>query len=608
MKQTETPMYKNVATACSVVVLAFGLAACSSSSNKTAAPADPPPKVDAELQQQRDAAKAAEDAAKAASDLAAQGMAAADDDPAKIGSDEAQTAVMNLVSVQLATKAKMYADEAKAAADAAKKAYDTAKAESAKAAATTSVVAATEAKRAAEAARKEAEAQAAIANAKAKQAVDAAKMGIKYADGTYTVGATSIMSGAPKAETGTGEQKVTTGTQEIEEDAHTARTAITYQADPERLAQPEIEARKLPVGVDIDSKDDTARLRIIDKYVGSKDVFIYVPAGEGGPDPEETDHDVSNDLPYGALDLTDAVTTTSYPKLKVHRAGGEFYKLMQEDWNNLNDETSGVMVSNNKIEMDTKDSNADTEENKNKEIYYVIAPVAGNFLGLTRAKGDRIYLKRDSVGAEKITYGAISVRGDVKFPAEMAYEHMNYGTWVTLKEVSGGDNEDPDGLGIPFVRTLTSMTTDMPTSGHAVYDGHWVGQVRSADADGEGMIRSYTGGSETAVNFVTNGIHVTLSTSSNVDDPDTPAAFARLEGAIAGNGFAGTKATVLLATNVGSKSGDDPVTLETTGEYTGTVSGNFYGPMAVEVGGIFDFTSADKKQGEFRGAFGGRKQ
>ncbi len=607
-------MCKNVATACSVVVLAFGLAACSSSTKKPAdgnggtPPANggtpPADEMDSELKQQQDAAKAAETAAKAASDLASQGMAASGDDPAKTGADAAQTAVMNLVSIQLSSaKAKMYADEAKAAAAAAKRAYDTAAAEAAKAAAATSVVAATEAKRAAEAARKEAEAHAKTANAKARMAVDEATAGIKYADGTYTVGATSIMSGAPKSETGTGEEKKTTGTQgNIEESAHTARPGMAGRAEsgdvPERLSQPEIEARKLPVGVTIDSKDDTARLRIIDKYVGVKDVFVYIAAAAENIAEKVTDHAVSSTLPYGALDLTSA-EGNDFTELKVHRASGEFYVLKKTDWSNLNDDGSGIAINNNAVESATKDSNADTEDNKNKEIYYVIAPASENLLGLARTKGDRIYLMRKDVGDANITYIALSVRHGVKFPVEMAYEHMNYGTWFTLKA-----GNDPAGLGIPFVRTLTDVTAPaaMPTSGRAVYRGHWVGQVRSADDKGAGVIQSYSGGSVTSADFGTNGINVTLSTSSQVTE--TPAAFARLEGTISGNGFAGTEATVLLA-DVGSA--DDPVALKTDGEYTGTVRGGFYGPAVEEVGGIFDFTSEAKKHGEFRGAFGGRK-
>ena len=35
--------------------------------------------------------------------------------------------------------------------------------------------------------------------------------------------------------------------------------------------------------------------------------------------------------------------------------------------------------------------------------------------------------------------------------------------------------------------------------------------------------------------------------------------------------------------------------------------GNFFGPNAEEVGGVFDITSEDRKKGELRGSFGGRR-
>ena len=40
---------------------------------------------------------------------------------------------------------------------------------------------------------------------------------------------------------------------------------------------------------------------------------------------------------------------------------------------------------------------------------------------------------------------------------------------------------------------------------------------------------------------------------------------------------------------------------------TATYNGAFFGPLAAEAGGVFDYTSKDMKAGEFRGAFGGDK-
>ena len=37
------------------------------------------------------------------------------------------------------------------------------------------------------------------------------------------------------------------------------------------------------------------------------------------------------------------------------------------------------------------------------------------------------------------------------------------------------------------------------------------------------------------------------------------------------------------------------------------MSGAFYGTLADEAGGVFDFASDDMEDGAFRGAFGGKK-
>ena len=67
------------------------------------------------------------------------------------------------------------------------------------------------------------------------------------------------------------------------------------------------------------------------------------------------------------------------------------------------------------------------------------------------------------------------------------------------------------------------------------------------------------------------------------------------------NEFSGIKATV--------EANDDPHGLDSEGAtFTGKFSGGFAGAKAAEAGGVFDFTSAGKKAGEFRGAFGGAKQ
>ena len=199
-------------------------------------------------------------------------------------------------------------------------------------------------------------------------------------------------------------------------------------------------------------------------------------------------------------------------------------------------------------------------------------------------------------GRSFFRYNVVAVVEDVTFPVAKSYEHMNYGLWASLKE----DGETPSELGKGFVRILDgkSMTAEMPTKGTAVaYHGHWVANVRKAHAQGTGDIVEMQGGSKTTANFERNTIMVDLLKKDSDE-----AKFASLTGGtIDGNRFKGTGVNV-ATTDLGLKTG--------TGKYTegdSGFSGAFFGPEAVEVGGVFHFTSKDKKDGEFTGAFGGRK-
>ena len=243
---------------------------------------------------------------------------------------------------------------------------------------------------------------------------------------------------------------------------------------------------------------------------------------------------------------------------------------------------------------DAEDHNANEETG----IYSATLASRSRAGGLKWAAGAKAYLKRIEIpegGTQKYSFNVISVVEDVTFPVAKSYEHMNYGMWASLKE----DGEMPSDLGIGFVRTLDgkSMTADMLTKGTATYHGHWVANVRKAHEEGTGDIIEMEGGSKTTANFATNAITVDLLKKDSATDK-----FASLTGGtISGNRFKGTGVTVVETTTSG---------LKTTGKYTegdSGFSGAFFGPEAVEVGGVFHFTSKDKKDGEFTGAFGGRK-
>ena len=74
---------------------------------------------------------------------------------------------------------------------------------------------------------------------------------------------------------------------------------------------------------------------------------------------------------------------------------------------------------------------------------------------------------------------------------------------------------------------------------------------------------------------------------------------ASLEGAIVGNAFSGTEAALATA-------GEARDMLDAEAKFVGNFSGAFFGNLAAEAGGVFDFASDDgnNEGGAFRGAFG----
>ena len=81
---------------------------------------------------------------------------------------------------------------------------------------------------------------------------------------------------------------------------------------------------------------------------------------------------------------------------------------------------------------------------------------------------------------------------------------------------------------------------------------------------------------------------------------------ATLEGMIDGNTFSGDEVSFedtnpdIADDQPGGMGG-----LDVEGTFTGTFEGAFYGNLAAEAGGVFDFGSKDNEDGAFRGAFGG---
>ncbi|WP_136661436.1 transferrin-binding protein-like solute binding protein [Nitratireductor sp. XY-223] len=541
---------------CTAALLSLGLAACNSTGTVTspmngnggAAPTT-------ELGKAQAAAKAAMEAAKTQSD-------AADTE-----ADKAEAALTGLAMLQTGDPmAKTHADAARAAARAAMTAYNTAKAESAKAAAATTDTAAVEARIAAQAALKTAQAQQKIAMDKAAAAVKAAGMEVKVTyddDGkpTYRVGEVTVFSDAEKKTmTVNGVERVTGKLGYVLHTRRTGRGAIRYQAangeTPERMAQPTIKSARLPRGSVIESADDSIRLVLYDKYVTQKTDTMVKVYKSGGPSTRITPTS-TGEAPYGEH-------TADGNKYAIKRAEGDFYPVTGNGAptkENLNQFT---------IAADAKGS---------KHIYYY------------EINGVRTYLELESSivnddGTTTFTFNKPAVVENVRFPEARSFEHLNYGLWTGLKE----DGNTIADLGTSFVSKLpdgvVTPTGDMPNFGNAEYKGTWTANIRAAAPDGNGTIDDWNSGMTTTVDFGDNTLTTTLNS------------LAWLKGTIDDNRFSGTDITVSSHSSLG---------LDNKGEFTGEFSGNFFGPKAEEIGGVFDITSEGRKAGEARGAFGGRR-
>ena len=602
-----TDMTRKLALVCTVSVLTLGLAACNSTGTKTPAGGQPgstptPPAGQgdtSELGKARTAAKTAMDAAKTASD------------GAETQAGNAETAVMGLALIQTGDPmAKKKAMEAREAARKAMEAYEKAKAESAKAAAATTITAAVTARRAAEAARAEAVKQQMAAAVAAKAATDAAAKEVKvtYDDNgkaTVSVGDTKIVAGSPKVETTTGGVKVTTGKRgDLVERAQTyARYGDdrAYRAavgdTPERAGKAKFRGRVFNVGSYTDS--EKSRLFLIDKYVSNtKAVKVYKEkigsAAFSAP--------ITAQNPFGSRTVDDKT-------YKIMRAEGEFYVLTGNELTKL-DKTN---VNENWVDV-KPDANAGVG------VYYYMN-------GSTKT-----YLVRTGTdGTDKWQYREILVYDVTDWPDVRPYEHMNFGAWNKKEPADRTD------LGTAFVTALpdgegVTPVAGMPNFGKATYRGHATWQRRAQHAEGKGSIGAPVAASATTVaDFGKNTIRTDLfrSLTGRLDRNEGyyRGIFATLHGTIDGNGFSGTRVTNVNAEGAGYNSleitqapGDTSATrtlhrnnvsiapsadgkLYQVKEYRG----NFFGPNAEEVGGVFDVTSEGKKNGEFRGSFGGRK-
>lgn len=508
-------------------------------------------------------------------------------DAANMASGEAMAATANLATMQTGAMSGMHAMNAKKYADMVMAEYMKAKMASDAAAAATTTTAATTEKDKAEAAQMAAEKYAMmVANEEMTGYADKAK---KYAmmelmiDGTMkSVGETTIdaMVGASSVTTGTGDdaQTVLTGLIEsknpmamgdeitgvpFEQGAKDNLATAADESTPDTPYKQGAEARTFAIGKTLDSPDDMARLMLITGFAGEVMVKIF---NEGtGP----------------------AVTGTKAGRLSVAndndvalRSEGMFYPAGAA----ASTETAGALTADLKVADDAKPVEVFSYTDPEGGTIYVTLTTTTTTGGVTTYSYTSGADITGETGADGPDEGTELEESQIisGIPGAVDYEHLHFGVWASLGDAEKDGSQEVDELGIGFVQNFSGggMTADMPITGSATYEGDWAATVETAAGD----VSLENGAAQLKANFVKATLTADLD------------GLAMLEGTLDGNTFSGTKATV----------GANDHGLTSGGKFTGTFSGGFYGDVAAEAGGIFDFSSTNA--GAFIGALGGKKE
>ena len=318
---------------------------------------------------------------------------------------------------------------------------------------------------------------------------------------------------------------------------------------------PGAEARTFDIGKVVDSVGDDARLAIVTQYAGTDTVTAYED-NTGVTRMGTAENMITYD--HDADGGTTAEVTVSVGK------AGDFY-------------LASGLTENDTITAATMASpisyydNADGDVNGDDERTYV------------RLTGSTA--NQPTAGTTTYSYQVVDIKMGATIPAAADYSYIHFGVWSGLEAAdSAGDNDVAD-LGIGFVQNHSgSMTESMPIRGTVAYNGNWVANVQEKDAQGAGDITRMDGVATMMANFSKGEVDVTL------------AGLATLEGTIDGNTFSGDADAAILAGMHG---------MDVSADFEGSMDGAFFGPIAVEAGGVFDYSSDGDKGGAFRGAFGG---
>ena len=539
-----------------------------------------------ELNELQTAQAAAADAATAAMTAAGNAMTAA---------TAATEAGENLATMQTGETSSSLATKASEQAALAHAAYMAAKTASEAAEAATDVTAAVRAQVDAENALADATAAETMAGEYSQMAMDATGNELMIEGTVKTVGGTSLDATAGST-TGTSDgQTTTTGliasmnpdtTVDMVGGVEYLLDSADADGNQTRAHVQAVAARMFDIGKVVDSPDDMARLMIVTQYAGTKSVKVYASAvgddlvGRLGSDGRIQTAGV------GAENADEPDRFVTLKSVGTYYLAGDDDGLAAEDV--VGSETKGTQVFSFVDDNATPDNALDDPAG-----YVVLGPTTTAADGTATPTYERVEIMVAAATADDVN---ATMQVTAAIPEATDYKHIHFGVWAALGAAAKNGSQKLSDLGIGFVQNfsgegLTSIgggSDDMPNGGGATYNGNWVAAVQAADGDGNGPISLTNGDASLSANFGMGKITATLTD------------LATLEGAIAGNMFSGTKATV--GTN-----GNSLTATSDTVAFTGSFSGGFYGAAAAEAGGVFDFTSKDLKAGAFRGAFGADK-
>lgn len=613
-----------------VVAVPLAIAGCGSSSNTPepmVEPPPPPPAGPTDLEQtQADAAAAAAAAMAASADAAASAASAA-------------MAAANIATHQTNGMAADNNMQAQMAAAAAMAAYEAAKAAAASAATAADSPAAEDARSAALLAQATAEAEAMKAAEAAMKAAEAAMMELKIVGTMKSVGESSIDAtmgaltttvgegaAAKTVLTGLRSEKTTEGSAVAGRSFHPVTAAaddvatLAVDESKGRAYRQMVEARTLKIGKELDTTDDAARLVLFDKYAGENPVGVYLKRTLAQTEDAADGADVaagnlfirtkSDGSKIGNVDAagnivappTDEAGKASLPKAPTLTTIGTFIEAEDDATPaaatapetdailGITTDTSGTgnLDYEDEVKKEAKPKTVSSVKDGDDTRYVVVETTTTNADGSVDTEYRYVDITALAAASPLNAMTPIQTRVRANVPAAIKYKHIHFGAWAGLSAAKASGAQTIADLGIGFVQSIgTGMTgSDMPNSGNASYTGNWAGMVQAANAEGKGAITLNDGAASLAADFADGEIAATLS------------GLATLEGAITGNTFAGSKATVVSS---------DPYGLQSTAKFTGTFGGGFYGSGAAEAGGIFDFGTTDNTGGAFRGAFGGAK-